>query len=640
MIGTEIGRYRITSLLGEGGMGSVYLAVQPAIGSRVAIKVLSAECARSPELLERFFGEAKAVNLIRHENIVSVLDLSTLPDGRPFIVMEFVEGLTLGAVIRRGGAPLGGVMQVMGEVLSALGAAHAIGIVHRDLKPDNVLVTGEGHAKVLDFGIAKLAPGLHDQSSRTKTGALLGTPSYMAPEQISGAGHVDARADIYAAGVLLFEAVTGRVPFSGATIFDVMRAQVEQAPPPPRSLRPDLPPSLEDVILTALAKDPARRFQSAQAMAQALVHASTTLPPDQWRPLSTRGAPRISASGTGPPTPQLTPASPSAIAPPTVPSAMPTEARTRRTGLIVAALALVAVAVGVTLVVVGRRGAKDEGPGSAAVAVVAPPSADAAVVAGDAPVVVASPPDAAVIASAAVVDAALPAHAPPFDAATSRVAHAPPPADAAVVTAPVDADDHGVHIGSNVQVGPGVVIGGGSGPVAPIPAQRFTLKATYDPRHFNAKAFAPQALELARKIYPDAGFTRYDIYYVFPDGHADLTSAHDDSSYLFRSPSHSARPPGVPANEEVDIKCYVEVTVHPHEIEVAARGLSPIDTNCKWPLRPLPTCDLAGVWKQAHAAGAALDTVAKIAFLSDGKWFFDNEGNDQGIVSSFADRCP
>jgi len=609
-------------------MGSVYLAVQPAIGSRVAIKVLSEQCARSPELLERFFGEAKAVNLIRHENIVSVLDLSMLPDGRPFIVMEFIEGHTLGSIVRRGGAPLGGVMQVMGEVLSALGAAHAIGIVHRDLKPDNVLVTAEGHAKVLDFGIAKLAPGLHDQASRTKTGALLGTPSYMAPEQISGAANVDARADIYAAGILLFEAVTGQVPFTGASIFDVMRAQVDQAAPSPRALRHDLPPSIEDVILTALAKDPAMRFQSAQAMAQALVHAAQALPPDQWRPLSTRGAPRISASGS--PTPQQTPASPSAIAPPTVPAAPPTEARTRRTGLIVGALALVAVAVGVTLLVVGRGGAKDDvvaAPGSAA-------RAPGSAAPGSAVAVVVPPPP---------LDASLPAQlppSPPVDAAeVHRAAHTPPHVDAAVVAVPVDADDHGVHIGSNVQIGPNVVIGGNT-PVAPIPAQRFTLKATYDARRFNAKAFAPQALELARKIYPDAGFTRYDIYDVFPDGHADLTAAHDDSSYLFRSPSHSARPPGIPANEEVDIKCYVEVTVHPHEIEVRARGLDPIDTSCKWPLRPLPTCDLAGVWKQAHAAGAALDTVAKIAFLSDGQWFFDNEGNDQGFVKSFADRCP
>src|ERR1041384_86598 len=128
-------------------MGRVYLAVHPAIGSRVAIKILSDQCARNPELLERFFAEARAVNLVRHESIVSVLDLAQLPDGRPFIVMEYVEGQTLAAIVRAGPVPLGGLVQVMTEVLSALAAAPAIGIVHRDLKPDNVLITAEGHAK-------------------------------------------------------------------------------------------------------------------------------------------------------------------------------------------------------------------------------------------------------------------------------------------------------------------------------------------------------------------------------------------------------------------------------------------------------------------------------------------------------------
>src|SRR5262245_34873215 len=176
LLGTEIGRYRLTRILGEGGMGRVYLAVQPAIGSRVAIKILSEPCARNPDLLERFFAEARAVNLVHHENIVGVLDLAQLPDGRPYIVMEHDEGDTLAAIVRAGPVPLGGLVQVMTEVLSALAAAHAISIVHRDLKPDNILVTAEGHAKVLDFGIAKLAPELQQQSPRTRTGALLGTP--------------------------------------------------------------------------------------------------------------------------------------------------------------------------------------------------------------------------------------------------------------------------------------------------------------------------------------------------------------------------------------------------------------------------------------------------------------------------------
>src|SRR3984885_4294621 len=242
LMGSEIDRYRIARTLGEGGMGKVYLAVQPAIGSRVAIKLLSDQCAKMPELVDRFFAEARAVNLIRHEHIVGVLNMSRLPDGRPFIVMEFVEGATLADIVRTTVAPLGGIVQVMGEVLAALGAAHAIGIVHRDLKPDNILVTAQGQAKVLDFGIAKLAPNLRDVGSATRTGALLGTPAYMAPEQISGSANVDGRTDIYAAGCVLFEAVTGQPPFHGGSIFDLMRAHVEQAPPPPRALRPDLPP--------------------------------------------------------------------------------------------------------------------------------------------------------------------------------------------------------------------------------------------------------------------------------------------------------------------------------------------------------------------------------------------------------------
>ncbi|HEY6173239.1 MAG TPA: serine/threonine-protein kinase, partial [Kofleriaceae bacterium] len=282
LLGSEVGRYRIARLLGEGGMGRVYLAVHPGIGSRVAIKILSDQCARSPELLERFFAEARAVNLVHHENIVSVLDLAQLPDGRPFIVMEYIEGQTLAGIVRGGPVALGGLVQVMTEVLSALAAAHAIGIVHRDLKPDNVLVTAEGHAKVLDFGIAKLAPELQQQlSPRTRTGALLGTPQYMAPEQISGSGGVDPRTDLYAAGVVLYELATGRQPFVGETLFDLMRAHLEQPPPSPRALRPDLPPALEQVILTALAKRPDDRFAGAAIMAQALQHAAAALPPEQ-----------------------------------------------------------------------------------------------------------------------------------------------------------------------------------------------------------------------------------------------------------------------------------------------------------------------------------------------------------------------
>ncbi|HUJ60885.1 MAG TPA: serine/threonine-protein kinase [Kofleriaceae bacterium] len=296
LLGTEIDRYRLARVLGRGGMGRVYAGVQPAIGSRVAIKVLSDDCARDPELLDRFFAEARAVNLVRHEHIVNVLDMARLPDGRPFIVMEYVDGRTLGQLLREGPLPVGGVGLVMSEVLSALDAAHRIGIVHRDVKPDNILVTVEGHAKVLDFGIAKLAPlhraGSDAPSPRTRTGALLGTPAYMAPEQISG-GAVDARSDVYAAGVVLFEALTGEQPITGATLYDQMRAHLEDAPPSARALRAELPVALDKLIGRALAKRPGDRFATAAAMAAALDDAIAALPVEQRKPLSTRRRPAL-----------------------------------------------------------------------------------------------------------------------------------------------------------------------------------------------------------------------------------------------------------------------------------------------------------------------------------------------------------
>ncbi|MBK7534383.1 MAG: protein kinase [Myxococcales bacterium] len=290
-----MGPYRIARLLGIGGMGRVYKGVQPQIGSRVAVKVLSRECTDRKDLVERFFSEARAVNLIRHENIVNVLDLSTLPDGRPYIVMEYLDGASLSDLVSRLGAmPLGGVARLAVEVLDALAAAHAKGIVHRDLKPDNVFVTPVGRAKVLDFGIAKLLPELG--GSFTQTGSLLGTPHYMSPEQASGKA-VDFRTDLYAMGVILFECATGHKPFYGDSMFDLLRKHVDMPPPSPRGIRADLPPAYEQVILTALAKDPNHRFASASAMAVALQHASSGMAPDQWAVIS--GA----AAGVAPGTP-------------------------------------------------------------------------------------------------------------------------------------------------------------------------------------------------------------------------------------------------------------------------------------------------------------------------------------------------
>jgi len=286
LLGAEIGRYRVVRMIGEGGMGRVYEGVNPEIGSRVALKVLATWLATDAEVSERMFAEARAVNMIRHPRIVHAIDFLRLADGRPVIVMELVEGRSMREALAGRDAPLGGIVDVILQVLDVLAAAHAVGVVHRDLKPDNILISPEGHARVLDFGIAKLMhPSAELPGPRTRTGVVLGTPLYMAPEQISG-GVTDGSVDLYSLGVVLFEAVTGTLPFEGATDFDVMRAHVDTPPPSARALRPDVPVELERVIDRALAKHPRDRFASAIAMGNALRVAAQALPDHAWRSLS------------------------------------------------------------------------------------------------------------------------------------------------------------------------------------------------------------------------------------------------------------------------------------------------------------------------------------------------------------------
>ncbi len=290
LLGQLVGSYRVACLIGAGGMGQVYKGVHPSIGSRVAIKVVGGDWARQSQLVERFFSEARAVNVIRHENIVNVLDLAWLPDGRPYIIMEFLDGQPLSSVIRaRGALPLGSLASLLGEVLDALEAAHEQGIVHRDLKPDNIFVTPGGRAKVLDFGIAKLRPDLSAMHGATETGSILGTPQYMSPEQALGRP-VDARADIYSLGVILFEGATGRLPFTGTVLFDLLKAHIETPPPHPRTLQPSLPEPLALIILRALEKAPERRFRSAEEFAQSLASVAQALPRESFGSLGGRVA--------------------------------------------------------------------------------------------------------------------------------------------------------------------------------------------------------------------------------------------------------------------------------------------------------------------------------------------------------------
>ncbi|MBL4634111.1 MAG: serine/threonine protein kinase [Kofleriaceae bacterium] len=288
-LGSLVGSYRVASLLGIGGMGRVYKGVNPSIGSRVAIKVLNQDSAQNPELVERFFAEARAVNLIRHEGIVNIIDLTVLPDRRPCIVMEYLDGAPLSSIMRGGASlPLGSFLKSMVEVLSALAAAHHRSVVHRDLKPDNIVVSPQGKATILDFGIAKLSLADSGRSGPTREGSVLGTPRYMSPEQAAGR-HVDHRSDIYSIGIVLFEGVLGQSPFTGNSLYGLLRQHVEDDPPCPRLLRPDIPRNLEMTILKALAKDPRARQQSAEELSAQLWHCTRELPANAWAPLRPKG---------------------------------------------------------------------------------------------------------------------------------------------------------------------------------------------------------------------------------------------------------------------------------------------------------------------------------------------------------------
>lgn len=262
-----VGEYRVERLLGRGAFGAVYHATHTVIGKQVALKVLGADFSEDAEMSARFIDEARAVNLIAHPNIVDIFGFGVLPDGRKYCVMELLRGATLGEHLDKNGAlPTAEALEILEQVASGLDAAHGSGIVHRDLKPENVfLTTAVGRepprVKLLDFGIAQIADGLH---RRTGSNMVLGTPAYMSPEQCRGA-RIDFRSDIYSLGVLAFELVTGKLPFQGENAFQLTAQHLTAEPPRPSTMRPGLPPAVDDAVLTLLSKDPARRAPSAGA---------------------------------------------------------------------------------------------------------------------------------------------------------------------------------------------------------------------------------------------------------------------------------------------------------------------------------------------------------------------------------------
>ena len=273
LVGKQLGNHVLLSLIGKGGMGQVYLAENPKIDRRAAIKVLRARAKADPETVSQFFDEARAANRVHHAGIVDIYDYGQDPEVGPYLVMEYLEGQSLGQRIRQEGAlPLEEVVSIVGEVASALEAVHRHGLVHRDLKPDNVFLVADGRVKVLDFGVALLATRVCDDE--TGVFYVMGTPQYMSPEQCTVSANIDRRTDVYALGIITYEMLTGVVPFDNRDNRKVLLMHQTEAPPPLTALNPAVPKPLEPVVLRALAKERSNRQSSVWEFAVALADAA------------------------------------------------------------------------------------------------------------------------------------------------------------------------------------------------------------------------------------------------------------------------------------------------------------------------------------------------------------------------------
>ncbi|WP_137229301.1 protein kinase [Streptomyces sp. BPSDS2] len=312
------GRYQLRDLLGEGGMASVYLAYDSALDRQVAIKTLHTELGREQSFRERFRREAQAVAKLQHTNIVSVFDTGEDELGgalMPYIVMEYVEGQPLGSVLAadirdHGAMPADKALKVTADVLAALETSHEMGLVHRDIKPGNVMMTKRGVVKVMDFGIARaMQSGV---TSMTQTGMVVGTPQYLSPEQALGRG-VDARSDLYSVGIMLFQLLTGRIPFDADSPLAIAYAHVQEEPVAPSSINRAVTPAMDALVARALKKNPNERFPSAAAMRDEIARVLNASGGQTGAPVIVAGGgPANSGSGVGsavfPPVDQSTPA--------------------------------------------------------------------------------------------------------------------------------------------------------------------------------------------------------------------------------------------------------------------------------------------------------------------------------------------
>jgi serine/threonine-protein kinase len=389
LIGQVIGdRFQVVSRLGQGGMGTVYEAQHRYIAKRVALKLLRAEITEKPEALARFQREALAASTIGHENIVTIDDFGRLPDGQVYLTMEYLDGQPLNRVLAGGQLPVDHVLEVAIQTCHGLAAAHAKGIIHRDMKPENIFLVDEGRkVKILDFGIAKVSR-TDNNTNLTKTGAIFGTPNYMAPEQALGKA-VDHRADLYAMGVILYEMLTGHVPFRSDSFLAILTQHVTKEPEPPTQAAPKrgITPELEALVLRAMAKNPDDRFADMGEMVAALLEVRRQVVGD--RPLAShlRLSKILPPTSEAPTTNELPPpimvpeqadqGKVTATAGELVEAVKPPRKRTGMViGLAAAALLLVGGTVlGVMYLGPGATGEREDTPVKAAATVDGPPAA-------------------------------------------------------------------------------------------------------------------------------------------------------------------------------------------------------------------------------------------------------------------------
>ncbi|MGE0871914.1 MAG: protein kinase [Kofleriaceae bacterium] len=399
MIGHVIGNYRIVGELGRGGMGLVYRAEHTQLGRPAALKMLLPQFSSDPTIVQRFFNEARAASAIDHPGIVEVYDFGTHSDGRAYIVMPLLKGESLEQRLSRGVLPAAMAASVAAQVAAALSAAHHRGIVHRDLKPDNIflvpndLMPGGVQVKLLDFGIAKLADD-RVTGVKTQTGALMGTPAYMSPEQCMGRTDLDHRTDLYSMGCILFHALCGRPPFISDQGAGMMIASHLRDPAPhPRTVNPTVPDALSTIVLRLLEKDPAARFQTADELRTTLATAGAIAPVTQTHAAELELGATLPGSmamtGPGARGPHQTTNSGSAaeiVAQQATPAGAP-----RRRGALAAGIAAVVVVAGAGAVIYSRSGSSSS-PGES-VALTPTPEAPLANRPAVAPPPVTPPPD-------------------------------------------------------------------------------------------------------------------------------------------------------------------------------------------------------------------------------------------------------